>query len=110
MNENSPPSGGFTIPGTGGFGLPNTGGFDFGLEGEPTSSLVRPYARTGGRTKAKRDLNIETLVSLTQQGRQAASSPMMSPTMSPSSTSAVAPNRWPRSLRSSRCPSVSPGS
>lgn len=79
MTENSPPSGGFTIPGTGGFGLPSTGGFDFGLEGEPTSSLVRPYARTGGRTKAKRELNLETLVSLTAQGRQAASSPMMSP-------------------------------
>ncbi|TCP56580.1 uncharacterized protein DUF742 [Tamaricihabitans halophyticus] len=32
-------------------------------------SLVRPYARTGGRTRADYDLAIETLISTTDQGR-----------------------------------------
>jgi len=79
MNQNSPPTGGFTIPGTGNFALPVTGSYDLGFESESASSLVRPYSRTGGRTKAKRDLNLETLVSLSVQGRQAVASPMMSP-------------------------------
>ncbi|MQA07343.1 MAG: DUF742 domain-containing protein [Pseudonocardiaceae bacterium] len=35
----------------------------------PRRSLVRPYARTGGRTRADYDLAIETLISTTDQGR-----------------------------------------
>lgn len=79
MTESSPPSGGFPVPGTGNFPMPSTGGFEFAGDTEPTSSLVRPYSRTGGRTRAKRDLNMETLVATTPHGRQAANSPMMSP-------------------------------
>jgi hypothetical protein len=32
--------------------------------GEEPSSLVRPYARTGGRTEASRELRLETLISV----------------------------------------------
>lgn len=35
----------------------------------PRRSLVRPYTRTGGRTRADYDLAIETLISTTEQGR-----------------------------------------
>jgi hypothetical protein len=45
----------------------------------PTSSLVRPYSRTGGRTKPKRDLDLEALISSTVNGREAAASPLLSP-------------------------------
>ena len=33
-------------------------------DGEEPSSLVRPYARTGGRTEASRELRLETLISV----------------------------------------------
>ncbi|WP_216210092.1 DUF742 domain-containing protein [Amycolatopsis aidingensis] len=33
-------------------------------------SLVRPYARTGGRTRPERDLELEALVSTSEQGRR----------------------------------------
>lgn len=36
---------------------------DLDADGEP-SSLVRPYARTGGRTEATRELRLETLISV----------------------------------------------
>jgi hypothetical protein len=42
-------------------------------------SLVRPYARTGGRTKPGRDLDLEALVSTTVSGRDAWSSPLLNP-------------------------------
>lgn len=42
-------------------------------------SLVRPYARTGGRTKPGRDLALEALVSTTVSGRDAWQSPMLTP-------------------------------
>jgi hypothetical protein len=45
----------------------------------PTSSLVRPYSRTGGRTKPKRDLDLEALVASTVNGREASASPLLSP-------------------------------
>jgi hypothetical protein len=41
--------------------------------------LVRPYSRTGGRTKPKRDLNLESLVTATVNGMEAATSPLLSP-------------------------------
>ncbi|MBP2335218.1 hypothetical protein JOF41_001396 [Saccharothrix coeruleofusca] len=37
-------------------------------EPEPPHSLVRPYARTGGRTTTRYDLRLETLVSLEANG------------------------------------------
>jgi hypothetical protein len=50
------------------------------VDGEgPSSSLVRPYSRTGGRTRPKRDLDIEALVSSTVNGREAVTSPLLSP-------------------------------
>jgi hypothetical protein len=42
-------------------------------------SLVRPYARTGGRTKPGRALDLEALVLTTANGRDASSSPLLSP-------------------------------
>lgn len=33
-----------------------------------TSSLVRPYARTGGRTRPDHNLSLEALISTTEQG------------------------------------------
>jgi len=42
-------------------------------------SLVRPYARTGGRTKPGRDLDLEALVTTTVSGRDAWSSPLLNP-------------------------------
>jgi hypothetical protein len=43
------------------------------------ASLVRPYARTGGRTKPGRDLDLEALVLPTANGREAWESPLLSP-------------------------------
>ncbi|MDQ1286570.1 MAG: hypothetical protein QG622_135 [Actinomycetota bacterium] len=45
----------------------------------PGPSLVRPYSRTGGRTKPGRDLALEALVSTTVSGRDAWQSPMLTP-------------------------------
>ncbi len=46
---------------------------------DPPPSLVRPYARTGGRTRPGRDLAVEALVLTTDSGRDAWSSPLLSP-------------------------------
>jgi hypothetical protein len=43
------------------------------------ASLVRPYARTGGRTKPGRSLDLEALVVTTVDGREAKTSPLLSP-------------------------------
>ena len=59
------------IPRNGAPGLQDTG------DGEP--GLVRPYARTGGRTKPGRDLDLEALVLPTTNGREAWDSPLLSP-------------------------------
>jgi hypothetical protein len=40
---------------------------------------VRPYSRTGGRTKPGRDLALEALVSTTVSGRDAWHSPLLTP-------------------------------
>ena len=42
-------------------------------------ALVRPYARTGGRTKPGRELDLEALVLPTANGREAWESPLLSP-------------------------------
>jgi hypothetical protein len=47
--------------------------------GERVPGLVRPYARTGGRTKPGRDLDLEALVLPTTNGREAWDSPLLSP-------------------------------
>uniref|UniRef100_UPI0026114B9A DUF742 domain-containing protein n=1 Tax=Saccharomonospora sp. TaxID=33913 RepID=UPI0026114B9A len=39
-------------------------------EEEPSSSLVRPYFRTGGRTKPDYDLALEALISTSERGRR----------------------------------------
>jgi hypothetical protein len=46
---------------------------------DPGPSLVRPYSRTGGRTKPGRDLALEALVSTTVSGRDAWHSPLLTP-------------------------------
>ena len=46
---------------------------------DPPPSLVRPYARTGGRTKPGRELDLEALVLTTPNGREAWASPLLSP-------------------------------
>ena len=45
----------------------------------PAPSLVRPYARTGGRTKPGHELDLEALVVTTVNGREAWSSPLLNP-------------------------------
>lgn len=53
---------------------------EFLVDGDiPSSSLVRPYSRTGGRTQPKRDLNLEAIVTSTVNGRESVSSPLLSP-------------------------------
>src|ERR671929_242194 len=47
--------------------------------GEGAPALVRPYARTGGRTKPGRELDLEALVLPTVNGREAWESPLLSP-------------------------------
>jgi hypothetical protein len=48
---------------------------------EPSSSasLVRPYTRTGGRTKPVRDLDLEALVHTTLSGKEASTGPWLNP-------------------------------
>ena len=48
-------------------------------ESGPPSSLVRPYARTGGRTRPVRNFEIEALVVTRLQGIDTASLPLLSP-------------------------------
>ncbi len=45
----------------------------------PAPSLVRPYSRTGGRTKPGHALDLEALVVTTVNGREAWSSPLLTP-------------------------------
>jgi len=45
----------------------------------PGASLVRPYSRTGGRTKPGRDLALEALGTTTVSGRDAWHSPLLTP-------------------------------
>jgi Protein of unknown function (DUF742) len=47
--------------------------------GEGAAALVRPYTRTGGRTKPGRELDLEALVLPTANGREAWESPLLSP-------------------------------
>jgi hypothetical protein len=47
--------------------------------GDGAPALVRPYARTGGRTKPGRELDLEALVLPTANGREAWESPLLSP-------------------------------
>jgi hypothetical protein len=49
---------------------------EFDLAG---ASLVRPYARTGGRTKPVRHLDLEALVHTTVSGKEASTSPWLTP-------------------------------
>ncbi|MFN8078914.1 MAG: DUF742 domain-containing protein [Kineosporiaceae bacterium] len=44
-----------------------------------SASLVRPYARTGGRTRPVRDLDMEALVRTTLAGKEASTSPWLNP-------------------------------
>jgi hypothetical protein len=46
---------------------------------DASPSLVRPYARTGGRTKPVRDLDLEALVRTTLSGKEASTSPWLTP-------------------------------
>ncbi len=57
----------------------NAGGGYPGDANGDGASLVRPYARTGGRTKPGRDLDLEALVLPTANGREAWESPLLSP-------------------------------
>jgi Protein of unknown function (DUF742) len=56
-------------------------GEDYGADPgqDVMASLVRPYARTGGRTKPGRDFDLEALVRTTVNGREAWSSPLLTP-------------------------------
>jgi hypothetical protein len=45
----------------------------------PEPSLVRPYSRTGGRTKPGHELDLEALVGTTVNGKEAWASPLLSP-------------------------------
>jgi hypothetical protein len=47
--------------------------------GDDGGALVRPYTRTGGRTKPGRQLDLEALVLPTVNGREAWESPLLSP-------------------------------
>jgi hypothetical protein len=47
--------------------------------GDGAAALVRPYTRTGGRTKPGRELDLEALVLPTANGREAWESPLLSP-------------------------------
>ena len=59
---------------------PSTGpAFAPGDGGSDGAALVRPYTRTGGRTKPGRDLDLEALVLPTANGREAFESPLLSP-------------------------------
>jgi hypothetical protein len=49
------------------------------LELATAPSLVRPYTRTGGRTKPVRDLDLEALVHTTVSGKEASTGPWLNP-------------------------------
>ena len=49
------------------------------LELAAAASLVRPYTRTGGRTKPVRDLDLEALVRTTVSGKEASTGPWLNP-------------------------------
>lgn len=48
-------------------------------DGDPPPSMVRPYTRTGGRTRPVRDFEIEALVVTRLQGIDTAGLPLLSP-------------------------------
>ncbi|MFZ0158460.1 MAG: DUF742 domain-containing protein [Kineosporiaceae bacterium] len=52
---------------------------DLAIDLTASPSLVRPYARTGGRTKPVRDLDLEALVRTTLSGKEASTSPWLTP-------------------------------
>lgn len=52
---------------------------DLELDLTANPSLVRPYARTGGRTKPGRDLDLEALVHTTVGGKEASTGPWLNP-------------------------------
>lgn len=52
---------------------------DLELDLTATAALVRPYARTGGRTKPVRDLDLEALVHTTVSGKEASTGPWLTP-------------------------------
>ena len=58
---------------------PRNGASSPGYAGDGEPGLVRPYARTGGRTKPGRNLDLEALVLPTTNGREAWDSPLLSP-------------------------------
>jgi Protein of unknown function (DUF742) len=47
--------------------------------GDPPPSMVRPYARTGGRTRPVHDLDLEALVVTTVAGRDPSMNDLLSP-------------------------------
>jgi hypothetical protein len=52
---------------------------DFEIDLTTSPSLVRPYARTGGRTRPVRHLDLEALVRTTLAGKEASTSPWLNP-------------------------------
>lgn len=48
-------------------------------DGEPLPSLVRPYARTGGRTRPVRDFDLEALVVTTDSAQDSSVASLLSP-------------------------------
>jgi hypothetical protein len=52
---------------------------DLAIDLTASPSLVRPYARTGGRTIPVRDLDLEALVRTTLSGKEASTSPWLTP-------------------------------
>lgn len=59
-------------------------------DGTGGPSLVRPYARTGGRTKPGRDLDLEALVAATEAGRnEAGGESWANPTLTPEHASVI---------------------
>ena len=55
---------------------------DFGAPeaaGDPPPSMVRPYARTGGRTRPSHDLDLEALVVTTARGHEPGMQDVLSP-------------------------------
>jgi Protein of unknown function (DUF742) len=58
---------------------PNGAAYPPADAGDGGPALVRPYSRTGGRTKPGRELDLEALVLPTVNGREAWESPLLSP-------------------------------
>lgn len=58
---------------------PGGGAHEAGPDPSASASLVRPYSRTGGRTKPVRDLDLEALVHTTVGGKEASTGPWLTP-------------------------------